>query len=166
VIVIGIDPGKTGGIAVLSTEARPRTFVMPVIMHGARHVLDVPEIRGLLSRFNAEGKTHVFIEKQQPLPAKMGGGAANYQRGYGLGVLEATCHGLWLPYDLIAPIRWQRAILADIPGEDTKQRALVAVKRLYPRVELVPPKKRKPHEGIVDALLLAEYGRRRLTSQV
>lgn len=163
--IVGIDPGQKGGIAELREDGSVGLDPMPVIVSGNRAFLDIPGVRLVLRSALAVGSCHVFIEKQQPLPAKMGGGNANFQRGYHLGVLEALCNGLYIPYELVGPRRWQNLILADIIGEDTKARARLAIQRLYPKLwPSLPrtPKSRKPHEGLIDAVLIAEYGRRRL----
>ena len=45
---------------------------------------------------------------------------------------------------------------------DTKAMALVAAKRLFPKVNLMMTSKSTvPHDGLVDALLMAEYARRK-----
>ncbi len=165
--VIGIDPGKTGGIATIYPDGKVALQRMPVISSNKRDVLDISELRRdfrlWVNVVEDEPVPHVFIEKQQPLPPKMGGSAANFQRGYNLGVLEALCCSLWLPYELVSPLRWQRLMLADVVGDDTKQRAILACDRLFPEVDLRPTERsKKPHGGLVDALLIAEYGRRRL----
>ena len=46
---------------------------------------------------------------------------------------------------------------------DTKAMALIAAKRLFPTTVLTKPDSKRatvPHNGIVDALLIAEYARR------
>ena len=44
---------------------------------------------------------------------------------------------------------------------DTKAMALVAIKRIFPNLELTfGVKAKKPHDGLVDAVLMAEYARR------
>ena len=45
---------------------------------------------------------------------------------------------------------------------DTKAMALVAAKRLFPDAKLTfGDKATKPHDGLVDALLMSEYGKRK-----
>lgn len=169
--IVGIDPGKSGAIALfypLNDKISPGRIAVdpiPMLTSGkARPQYDLRELLRMLALYqmNARG-IHAFVEKQQPLPAKMGGGNANYSRGYGLGILEMALVSLGVPYDLVAPRRWQALILADIPGDDTKQRALVAAQRLYGDFDLRRSSRaRKPDPGFVDALLICEYGRRKL----
>ena len=42
---------------------------------------------------------------------------------------------------------------------DTKAMALLAVKQLLPKQQLTFGKQSKPHDGLVDALLLREYAK-------
>ncbi len=47
------------------------------------------------------------------------------------------------------------------PIRDTKAMALVAVKRLFPDLKLTfGERATKPHDGLIDAVLIAEYARR------
>jgi len=162
---IGIDPGKSGGMALLG----PAGIVMeieptPVVKAGktGRDEFDLAAIRGLLhywARRESEG-CFVTVEKSQPLPPKMGGTVANFARGVGRG-WEWMCVGLGLPYQLVAPQTWQKAMHAGTPEGDTKQRSILAAHRLFPGVSLLRTERsRVPHDGLAEALLLAEFGRR------
>jgi hypothetical protein len=52
-------------------------------------------------------------------------------------------------------------MLEGTQGDDTKQRSIIAAKRLFPEVSLRRTERsRKDDDGISDAILLAEYGRR------
>ena len=70
-----------------------------------------------------------------------------------------TCHVA--PPNEKVPVRpqeWQRVMLA---GQPAGSEYLVAA-RLWPQAEWrVSERSRKPHGGLVDAALIAEYGRRR-----
>lgn len=81
-IVIGVDPGKSGAIAFLFDGADPEVKPMPVIPggKGSRVEYDLPAIRDSLFIFKNTG-TIAYIEKAQPLPKSFGGGIANFERG-------------------------------------------------------------------------------------
>lgn len=173
-MIVGIDPGLSGGIAVLDGAAPepPQAVVYPMPIFktttkkGYRNVYD----ESLLAAFGrswalflmAQG-LHVFVEKQQALPSTMGGASANFQRGLAQGLWIGMLASYRIPYTLVPPQSWQKVMLLGIPGEDTKQRSVVAAGRLFPNVSLLPtPRCTKPHDGYADALLIAEYGRRSL----
>lgn len=166
-IFIGIDPGKRGAIAEMETfghvmSAKP----MPVVRSKRREEIDVYVLKLMLEAAVKNGnglRAHAFVERQQPLPGKLGGAIANFHRGYGLGLLEGMLACMAIPYTLVTPQSWQKVMLAGTNGSDTKAKALHAYSRLqFPRDMLLIGRSKKPHDGIVDAVLLAEYGRRQL----
>lgn len=160
-IYAGVDPGKTGGLAVISADGEPLcTRPMPVIKATAgRDEIDLADIREWLMLWR-ERQLFVTVERLQPMPAKLGGAIANYQRGAAYGWAWMLT-GLRIPFHLVSPQTWQRSMLADAPGDDTKQRSILIAQRLFPNVSLRHSQRAmKPHDGIADALLIAEYGRR------
>jgi hypothetical protein len=167
-ITIGVDPGKHGAIvAILETRTQTvHTNVMPLV-GTKRPTVDLTEVYAILSGYQelASGdKTpiHCYVEKQQPLPPKMGGGAANYARGYNLGLLEGVLVAISMSYTIVSPRRWQADMLADVEGTDTKARAVRVARRLFPSLDLRRSElAKKPDSGVVDALLIAEWGRRK-----
>lgn len=56
--------------------------------------------------------------------------------------------------------RWQSKLFGKLPKGTTKAAALGMAKRLWPKESFVLEGCRTPHSGIIDACLLAEYGRR------
>lgn len=160
--VLGCDPGKAGGLVVLNdVGAITETLPMPVLKAAkGRAEYDLVAIRRFLTRVSL----HVVVERAQPLPPSMpGGGNAQFQRGVSRGLWEGLLAGLGIPYELVAPRSWQSVMLRDVSGSDTKQRALIAAQRLFPGFDFrASERSRKAHDGIVDAALIAEYGRRRL----
>lgn len=157
-IHLGIDPGKTGGIVALEDHGGVLwAQAMPVVVGRGRSEYD---LRALVNRLPLIGQTRATMERGQPMPASMGGGVANFQRGYGRGIFEGIFAALQIPYTLASPRQWQTEMLRGIEGSDTKQRALIACGRLWPSISLVLEGCRKPHQGIADAMLIAEWGRR------
>ncbi len=163
--IIGVDPGKGGGI-VVNDAHRLELYTMPVITSKKRAQYDLRKIHDILFAARLAGPCHCFIEKQQPLPPRMGGGSANFFRGYSLALFEGMLVSLNVPYTVVAPRAWQKDMLADVIGDDTKQRAVLACDRLFPNVDTRRSERaRKPDLGIVDALLICEYGRRTLNGR-
>lgn len=159
-VYFGIDPGKKGAVAVLDPGGDVLgLYPMPMIdttMGKGRPQYDVPR---LFSRMIRQGTGKVLIERLGPMPASMGGAAANYQRGYAMGMLQAICTALKLPWDLVSPSVWQR-VFWKTKG-DTKQQSILTAERLFPQADLLPTERsKKPNDGMSDALLIAEYNRR------
>ena len=168
-IFVGIDPGLKGAIAFLGDGAVPALVSMPVIkrLRGeGRDQIDMVGLRDLLQSWLPLGfGCFVTVERGQALPPGMGGGVTNFARGYHRGILEGLLVALRIPYQLVPPQTWQREMLQGAPAGDTGQRSIMAAQRLFPGVSLLrTPACRKADDGLSDglaeALLLAEYGRR------
>jgi crossover junction endodeoxyribonuclease RuvC len=162
-IYVGIDPGKAGAIASINSDTMEIDIQpMPVLKSSkSRSEYNLVEMRNILVLASTEGELFVTAEKLQPLPPKFGGGIANYNRGYALALLKGMLTGMKIPYQLVLPRVWQKAMLAGTSGTDTKQRSIIAAQRLFPGQSLLRIEKcRKPDNGYSDALLLAAYGMR------
>lgn len=145
--IVGIDPGQSGGIALLNgTQAEGD--VMPVI----GKEIDGHEVARVLT---AARPDLVVIEKVSAMPKQ--GVTSTFNFGAGYGRLLGVCDALGIPYRLVTPQTWKKRVLAGTAKD--KDAAVAFVKRGFPMVELTPGKKRVPHDGIADAVCLAEYGR-------
>lgn len=163
---IGIDPGMTGGLAVLGARGEP-ILLSGIPLHLARGrsraSYDLLGIRAILERWR-EGPTLAVVERPGPMPPQVfRGGLANYARGMSEGWAWMLV-GLGWPRDLVRTVRprdWQDDMLAGVKGADTGVRAIRAAGRRWPRVDLRRNDRcTTPDLGLVDALLVAEYGRR------
>lgn len=157
-IICGIDPGQKGGIALI----RPAY----ISMNGSDiELIVMPEIQAFAAKMawlagDAEG-AHVFIEKAQSFPGQGISSAFNYGSHFG-----ELCGVLWacgLSHTLVSPKTWTKVIHAGTKDADPKKRTLEAMRRIFPKVDLVAsPRSKIPHPGLYDALAIAEYGRRTL----
>ena len=153
--VVGIDPGLTGAVALVSGDGRAVSVDdMPVVTKGkGGHDLDLPALRDLLRDLAPE---RVYVERQQARPGNGACAAHTAGRIYGaiLGILTA----LELPYELVTPQRWKKAMLDGEPKDDSNPKApsLRVARRLFPLVDLG----RRKDAGRAEALLIAEWGRR------
>ena len=145
--IAGIDPGKSGGIAFLS-EAGPLAEPMP---------LCGKEIDGryLAEWLKESAPDLVVVEKVGAMPGQGVTSMFTFGTGFGrvLGVIEA----LGLPYRLVTPQAWKKVVLAGTSRDKTA--AVEFVNRAYPALNLAPGRKRVPHDGMADAVCIAEYGR-------
>jgi hypothetical protein len=163
---IGVDPGKAGGIAAIDDGGRVlQLATTPLVVvqerKKTREEYDLPAIRELLRAHAAAGPVFVVVEKGQPMPMEKGGTIANFNRGVARG-WEWMLSALLMPYELVAPRTWQADMHAGTPGGDTKQRSFLAVHRLFPQVSLRRTSRcSTEHDGMAEALLLAEWGRRK-----
>ncbi len=142
-IVIGIDPGKTGGLAAIDSEdMKPLVLAMPLI----DGVLDVVMFLTFIGNANGD---FIFIEKSQAFP-KMGVVPAfKFGRIYGsmIGAIEANRSS----YQVVRPQEWKKDILKGY-GKG-KEASILYCNRKYPDLKL-----KKKDDGIADAICIAEYG--------
>lgn len=162
---LGIDPGLDGGIALL-TPNTVEVFAMPTIGTGKR-VLDLRAITGLLGSFAREPLSHCVLEQQGVRPGQ--GAVSGFKLGEGYGALKGVLAALAVPYEVVRPAAWKKAL--GLPArKDTKARKAAAIelaRSLFPDVELRKSHRcRVAHDGIAEALLLAEHARRRWTGGV
>ena len=147
-MIVGIDPGKGGGLAYIDPAGGAAGRPMPMV----GKEIDGHELATLLHNLNP---AMVIVEKSQAMPGQGVTSMFNYGVGFGrlLGILEA----LGIPYRLVTPQAWKKVVLAGTAKD--KDAAIQFCRRAFPRVSLTPGQKRKPHDGVADALCMAEYGR-------
>jgi hypothetical protein len=162
---LGVDPGKEGGIAAVDPEGA-LLWVRPTPMvEGPRADYDLPGIAAVLRE---AAPRFVLVEKAQPLPPmgfgaggkSVGGSAANFARGLAHGwawMLTA----LGIPFDMVAPQTWQKVMLGE-RGTDTGQRSILSAQQRWPLADFKRSARcRTLSDGMTDAALLADFGRRR-----
>lgn len=156
--LIGIDPGKTGGIATLQILDGKVSLTLgdtPVIKgaKASKDEYDVLAMAQILKR-NQNANPHVFIEKVGAMPGQ--GVTSMFSFGKGFGLWLGMLGALDLPYTLVTPQRWKKTMLSDMT--DDKAASRIRAMQLFPfaadSFRLV-----KDHNK-AEAALIAEYGRR------
>jgi len=156
-LIIGVDPGLSGGIAVLSFGGEVESVsITPTIAVGkSRREYDIGAMRDLIKD---SGAKVAFIESQSARPGQ--GVSSTFKTGYGYGIWVALIISCEVSLNIVAPRTWTSKMLSGVPG-DGKDRNILGAKRLFPSTDLRKSERaRKPHDGLADALLIAEYGRR------
>ncbi len=165
-IYIGIDPGLTGAVAVVTTIGEVAIFDTPItkIKQGKTLKSDyLPyEMADILERYRDNG--HVFIEKVHAMPAmsigkdgkeKRQGVTSLFRFGEGYGLWLGIIAALHIPMTKVAPQTWKKSLLFGMPDKDSsRQRA----QELWPKC--VNELSRKKDIGRSDALLIATWGMR------
>jgi len=151
--VIGIDPGKRGGIAVLSLIGEVLRFEkMPENLNRLIEVLESER----------EGLLRVFLERQQPMPKQ--GVLSMFNLGKHYGEIRGVLVAMGISFEEVVIQRWKREF--GLNGRNLKQRerkkkAVEKVCELFPEVR----ESVERHDGLAEALLIAEYGRRLLVGR-
>jgi len=144
---LGVDPGKTGGIALLGGDTIAKAW---------RYGGDVASTTLLLQEalILANMKiTMCILEKVHAMPKQ--GVTSVFTFGENYGAYQGMLASLNIPYVLVTPRTWQKEVMGVGKG-DTKERSLTMARQMFPSVDL----KYKKDDGMSDALLMAEYGRR------
>jgi crossover junction endodeoxyribonuclease RuvC len=176
-IFLGIDPGLSGALAILSEvqvgegavgqvppkwriETVARVFDTPsctIARNGKnRSEYLIENMRDILMH-EAHGDCESFavLEAVHSMPGQ--GVSSSFSFGRGLGIWEGLLVGCGIPYAKIAPQTWKKAMMPDM-DKSSKDSSRLAAMRLFP--QLSDKLSRKKDDGRAEALLLAEYGRR------
>ncbi len=95
--------------------------------------------------------------------SKTDGRAGTLTMGANYGILLGQIAAMSWRYQIIHPRTWQKVVHENTSGKiPAKQRSLNSAKSLWPNESFVLPRCRKVNDGFVDAVLIAEYMRRRL----
>lgn len=142
---IGIDPGKSGAMAVIwdgggvevfgfSTENYKRTL----------SDLELEECRCCLERVGAMPKQGVN---------------SMFHFGENYGFIQGLLTAYSIPYELVTPQKWKKEF--QITGD--KNSSIAVCKRLFPGVSLRKTDRcRKDDDNCAEALLMAEYAKRKM----
>ena len=160
---IGIDPGKDGAIVAL-TDRGVETIMIPLI----GKEINLNALNQIIKRLACAGAHHFVLENVHTLPIMSA--KSNFTFGSVFGMLQALLVANDCRFTLVTPKEWQKEMWQGIPKQtkpdgkrtDTKAMSLLAVSRLFPHQDLTKSERaNKAHDGIVDALLIAEYSSRK-----
>lgn len=166
-LFIGIDVGKGGAISCIDDNLNVNYWTTPTLSDGD---IDSRTLYSLLIGFGLKDNVRMIVVEK--VHAIFGAGAGStFEFGRSAGIAEACVCASGFPYMMVPPKVWQKEMWSGVDkvikqgkkSVDTKATSLVAVKRLFPGCSLSDPSKpksNKVHDGIVDSILLAEYGRR------
>jgi crossover junction endodeoxyribonuclease RuvC len=166
-VVIGIDPGISGGISVIDKDTGIPISGKPMpVTKSKKNSIDPNGLASLLSQYDGgyvcDEKVYVvllvIIEQVHSMPKQ--GVASVFSFGRSLGIIEGVVGTLGLPYQFVTPQRWKKVVLDGFANKD-KNDSIAYCNRRWPGFDLkATERSRKSHDGIADALCMAEYGRR------
>jgi hypothetical protein len=158
---IGVDNGLTGALVALSDlpgVAPIASLVMPTQGNAKGNEVNVREVWAWLSQWKVDDIT-VILET----PGKHSPGVnALCSMWDSYGALRSLFETRYIKHHRIAPQTWQAVMLPSCEKGQTKPFALSVACRLWPQEKwLASDRSKKPHEGLIDAALIGEYGRRK-----
>ena len=145
-IYIGIDPGKSGAMAIIF-DGMDETILTP---------FDEREYAHLLRELNSQ-IAKACLEHVGAMPGQ--GVTSMFNFGQNFGYIKGLLEAFQTPYELVRPQKWKKEF--GITGD--KNSSIDVCKRLFPGVSLRRTERcRKDDDGMAEALLMAEYARRHL----
>jgi len=157
-IYVGIDNGLTGALVAIAFPGEIMyRLVMPTRNKAKGNEVDAVAVRDWFHSFDHIGDITVILET----PGKFAKGVQAISSMWdSYGALRAVVETLGYRHHRITPQSWQKVMLIGCKKGDTKPHALARARQLWPGEKwLATPRCSKPHEGLIDAALIAEYGR-------
>lgn len=180
--VAGADPGKHGAIVLLSTAYNPARIA-------SDDIIQLPVRRDKIGKLDTihiwenllPYAPRIDLYVQEDVHALFGSSAAGtFEFGDANGALRTVLQLLGLYNNnsiaqvlAVAPKLWQKhawkpqhIVYLDDKDKlgrkkkDTKATSMAAAKDLFPGVSFVPKRARIPHDGLIDAALIAHYALR------
>lgn len=146
-IYIGVDPGKNGGIAKINTD----TGFVKTVTFSEESLIS--ELEGYFM-FD-KSPLRCVLEKVNAMPGQ--GVVSMFNFGQNYGFIQGVLKAYRIPYELVTPQKWKK----EFSCTSDKNTSIEVCKRLFPKVNLKATDRcKKDHDGMAEALLLAEYGRR------
>lgn len=151
-IYIGIDPGKSGAMAALLCG--PEGNVLDI----QTAVFDELAYRDKLEALSkCPGGCVCCLEKVHAMPKQ--GVNSVFTFGDNFGLIRGLLIAFRIPFQLVPPKTWK----GEFGLNSDKQRSIDVCRRLFPEAPLRRTERRRTDDdGIAEALLMAEYARRRM----
>jgi hypothetical protein len=158
-IFIGIDNGLNGALVALDGRSNVLSkFVMPTVGRAKGNEVDAAALRDLLlSIVVPAGKASIDVALE--VPGKFSRGTQALTSMWdSFGVCRAVLSVMQLRHHRLRPNDWQRVMLPGCKKGDTKPAAKARAGQLWPEERwLASDRCRVPHDGLIDAALIAEY---------
>jgi crossover junction endodeoxyribonuclease RuvC len=152
-IILGIDLGVHGAIAVLEGAAIIQVHDMPCLNDGpaGRRTVNAPLLAEIIATSHA---AKVYVESVSARPTD--GHVGAFAFGRARGVVEGVCAGLAIPVEFITAPRWKK-IIGIAPGKDGAKDAArsQAIRRWPGNADLFRLAK---HDGRAESCLIAIAG--------
>ena len=161
-VILGIDPGLCGGIALIESGNSPRVLLaadIPTTGDLAKKRVNVSAVLAYIQKFRPD---HGFIERAQAMPDQ--GASSGFNYGRAVGSLEACVQGSRVPLTIIESTAWKRAHgLIKPQGVDGKEWSKVVKENSRQRALMLFPDAafffaRKLDHGRAESCLIAHYG--------
>ena len=151
--IIGIDPGLSGGIAVLDDLKIYDIFDMPIMSEGKKNKnqLNSAQLVNIINEHVLKNEdTFVIVEQVSAMPGQ--GVTSMFNFGQSFGLIKGICSAMQLPIHFVRPTKWKKYFnLINTSKDASRSRAI----EIFPRIS--EKLKRKKDSNKADAILIASY---------
>ena len=153
--IIGIDPGLSGGIAILDDLKFYDIFDMPIMSEGKKNKnqLNSAQLVNILNKHVLKKEnTFVIVEQVSAMPGQ--GVTSMFNFGQTFGSIKGICAALGLPIFYVRPAKWKKHFELINSSKDASRTKVI---EMYPSISSRLTKKKDVNKA--DAILIARYFR-------
>ena len=151
--IIGIDPGLSGGIAVLENNKVKKIFDMPVMAEGKknkRQLNSAQLVKLLRDNYSDQEEVLVVVEQVNAMPGQ--GVTSMFNFGQSFGILKGICSAMQLPMYFVRPVKWKKYFnLINSEKDASRTRAI----EIFPYFSVHLSRKKDSNKA--DAILIASF---------
>ena len=152
-IVVGIDPGLNGAIAVLQDKKVLSITDMPVMADGKKNKrqLNNAQLAEILRKNSSEGdEISIVVEQVNAMPGQ--GVTSMFNFGQTFGAIKGVCAALQLPIFFVRPSKWKKYFELINSSKDSSRTKAI---EMYPNLSDQLAKKKDVNKS--DAILIARF---------
>ena len=152
-IVIGIDPGLSGALAILENKRVLGIFEMPVMPEGKknkRQLNSAQLVNILRDNIKINNEIAVVVEQVNAMPGQ--GVTSMFNFGQTFGAIKGVCAALNLPIYFVRPSKWKKHFELINSSKDASRTKVI---EMYPSLSNQLAKKKDVNKS--DAILIARY---------
>ena len=151
--IIGIDPGLSGGIAILDDNKVIELFDMPVMPDGKKNKRQLNSallVKLIKDNIKNLEDTVMVVEQVNAMPGQ--GVTSMFNFGQTFGAIKGICAALGLPIFLVRPAKWKKHFELINSSKDSSRTKAI---EMYPSISEQLSKKKDVNKS--DAILIARY---------
>ena len=151
--IIGIDPGLSGALAILSNNKVISLIEMPVMSEGKknkRQLNSAQLVKLLKDSINETEETVVVVEQVNAMPGQ--GVTSMFNFGQTFGAIKGICAALGLPIHFVRPAKWKKHFELINASKDASRTKVI---EMYPSLSNELSKKKDVNKS--DAILIARF---------
>ena len=152
-IVVGIDPGLSGAIAILENNKVLNIFDMPVMAEGKKNKrqLNSAQLVSIIkNNTKPDVEIAVVVEQVNAMPGQ--GVTSMFNFGQTFGAIKGVCAALELPIFFVRPSKWKKHFELINSSKDSSRTKVI---EMYPTLSSQLAKKKDVNKS--DAILIARF---------